>query len=110
MKHTKQTLALFLSASMLLSPFQNGLGKPQKTQAVDSSISNPGVENDIATWDTVYFGHFWQNDTNGDGTIDQTDQKDPIRWRVLSVEGNDAFLLADQCLDWCLKGERDFES
>ncbi len=99
MKHTKQTLALLLSASMLLSPFQNGLGKPQKTQAVDSSISNPGVENDIATWDTVYFGHFWQNDTNGDGTIDQTDQKDPIRWRVLSVEGNDAFLLADQCLD-----------
>lgn len=99
MKHTKKSLALLLSAAMLLSPFSNGLGKAQKTQAVDSSISNPGVENDIATWDTVYFGHFWQNDTNGDGTIDQTDQKEPIRWRVLSVEGNDAFLLADQCLD-----------
>ena len=63
-------------------------------------LSNPVVdESGITTWDTVYFGKYWQNDTDCNGKADKKDEKDPIRWRVLSVNGNDAFLMADQILD-----------
>lgn len=64
------------------------------------NLSNPRIDNDgVATWDCVYFGNYWQNDTNGDGVADKKDAKQPIKWRVLSVNGKDAFLLADQNLD-----------
>lgn len=63
-------------------------------------LSNPIVdESGVTTWDTVYFGKYWQNDTDCNGKADKKDEKDPIRWRVLSVNGNDAFLMADQILD-----------
>lgn len=62
-------------------------------------VSNPIMKNGNTTWDCVYFGNYWQNDTNGDGKADQNDNKQPIKWRVLSVNGDDAFLLADQNLD-----------
>lgn len=45
------------------------------------------------TWDCVYFGSYWQKDS--DGNIDKTKEKQPIKWRVLSVDGDDLFLLAD---------------
>lgn len=45
------------------------------------------------TWDCVYFGSYWQKDSKGN--IDKTKEKQPIRWRVLSVDGDDLFLLAD---------------
>lgn len=64
-----------------------------------SKLSNPVTEGEVTTWDCVYFGNYWQNDTNGNGKADQNDEKEPIKWRVLSVEGDDAFLLADRCLD-----------
>lgn len=46
-----------------------------------------------ATWDCVYFGSYWQKDS--EGNIDKTKEKQPIKWRVLSVDGDDLFLLAD---------------
>lgn len=49
--------------------------------------------------DTVYFGSYWQEDTNGDGVADQRDDKTPIRWRILSQKGNDAYVMADRVLD-----------
>lgn len=63
-------------------------------------ISSP-VKDDsgVTTWDCVYFGKYWQNDTNGDGVADKKDDKEPVRWRVLSLYGNKAFLMADQGLD-----------
>ena len=65
----------------------------------EGTISNPVVKADVTTWDCITFGNYWQEDTNGDGKIDQTDEKQPIKWRVLSVDGDDAFLLADNVLD-----------
>ena len=74
-----------------------------KSNAAESTssygLSNPTISNGVTTWDCIYFGNYWQNDTNGDGKADQNDKKQPIKWRVLSVNGNDAFLLADQNLD-----------
>lgn len=63
----------------------------------DTDLHNPVVE--MNTCDTVYFGNYWQEDTNGDGVADQNDEKTPIRWRVLSQDGNDAYVMADQVLD-----------
>ncbi len=55
---------------------------------------NPTAEKGITTWDCIWFGN-----TNGDGKVDKNDKKTPIKWRVLSVEGDDAFLMADKNLD-----------
>ncbi len=64
-----------------------------------TSPENPAIsDSGMVTWDCVQFGNFWQSDTNGDGKVDETDEKEPIKWRVLSVDGNDAFLLADRNL------------
>ncbi len=62
-------------------------------------LKNPTTENGITTWDCIWFGNYWQEDTNGDGKADKKDAKTPIKWRVLSVEGDDVFLLADKNLD-----------
>lgn len=63
-------------------------------------LSAPSTGSDgTETWDCVWFGRYWQGDTNGDGKADKNDEKQPIKWRVLSVDGDDAFLLADQNLD-----------
>ena len=70
------------------------------SKAAEHGLSNPRVaQDDTVTWDCIYFGNYWQNDTNGDGVADQNDEKEPIKWRVLSVDGNDAFLLSDMALD-----------
>lgn len=61
-------------------------------------LGNPAINDGVTTWDCIYFGNYWQRDTNGDGKADQNDEKQPIKWRVLSVDGDDAFLLADQNL------------
>ncbi len=70
------------------------------SQASDADIRNPRTVDGVTTWDCVYFGNYWQNDTNGDGKADQSDKKEPIKWRVLSLDGDDAFLLADENLDF----------
>lgn len=64
-----------------------------------TTVNNPIVADGYTTWDCVYFGNYWQSDTNRDGTADRKDDKQPIKWRVLSVDGDDAFLLADKNLD-----------
>lgn len=65
------------------------------------NIHNPvyDADTDTAIWDCVWFGNYWQSDTNGDGVADENDDKEPIKWRVLSVDGDDVFLMADKNLD-----------
>ncbi len=67
--------------------------------SVRKELKNPTTENGITTWDCIWFGNYWQEDINGDGKADKNDEKTPIKWRVLSVEGDDVFLLADKNLD-----------
>lgn len=64
-----------------------------------SKINSPRIRRGTITWDCIYFGNYWQNDTNNDGVADTNDAKEPIKWRVLSVDGDEAFLLADKILD-----------
>ena len=65
-----------------------------KSSAAESTssygLSNPTISNGVTTWDCIYFGNYYQSNSS---------TKEPIKWRVLSINGNDAFLLADQNLD-----------
>ncbi|RGF53734.1 hypothetical protein [Clostridium sp. AF36-4] len=42
-------------------------------------------------WDCVYFGNYYQNDAK---------KKQPIKWRVLSVNGDDVFMISNRSLDY----------
>lgn len=63
------------------------LNDPQVT--VNSSTGNA----EKTTWDCVWFGNYKQN-SDGDGGF----KREPIKWRVLFAEGNNAFLIADRNL------------
>ena len=91
------TIMALIVSSFVLPVHTLKSGAAESTSSC--GLSNPTISNDVTTWDCIYFGNYWQNDTNGDGKADQNDKKQPIKWRVLSVNGNDAFLLADQNLD-----------
>lgn len=81
------------------APGNSSTPKPSNPP-LQNNLSNPRVSLDgVVTWDCVYFGNYWQENTNGDGKTDKEDKKKPIKWRVLSVDGDDAFLLADKNLD-----------
>ena len=73
---------------------------PPQTQAPDNPGSQlPGDTQTDGKWNTIYFGRYWQDDTNGDGTADKKDEMQPIQWRILRQDGNYALLLADKILD-----------
>ena len=117
----KRSLAVLAAGAMLLTSFNMpfaeteskaagyGISSPRIEKDVlisgddsekpEGTISNPVVKADVTTWDCITFGNYWQEDTNGDGRVDQKDEKQPIKWRVLSVDGDDAFLMAEQVLD-----------
>ena len=78
-----------------------GVAEESEEETVEggAAASDPRILNRVTTWDCVWFGSYWQEDTNGDGKADENDDKQPIKWRVLDVNGDDALLLADKCLD-----------
>lgn len=78
-------------ALSLIVAMETGLAGKSAKAATDYGISNPVTDsNGVTTWDKVKFGGYYQ-------TAEFTPE--PIKWRVLAVNGDDAFLLADQCLD-----------
>ena len=83
-------------------------------------ITSPGAEGDDVVWDCITFGSYYQSqyepkqlpqnpventeyeDSDGTSMIYANGKyykKEPIKWRVLSVDGNDALIVADQNLD-----------
>ncbi len=80
------TLAFTVAAWLLPTNWQgaNAAAAPQ----------NPRTADGTTTWDCVYFGSYPQSSDGNEGF-----KTEKIKWRVLSVDGNDAFLLADQNLD-----------
>lgn len=92
MKKIGKPIAILTMLAMILS-LGSGVTMPRKARAADHGLKNPTTDsNGVTTWDCVYFGNYYQSDATGT-------TKDPIKWRVLSVDGDDAFLLADQNLD-----------
>lgn len=100
----KKRLACLLIFALLAQLLPVGTCQEIKAWEGDSfNLNNPRMETSegdvVTTWDCVWFGGYWKNDTNGDGKIDENDEKEPIKWRVLSVDGDEAFLLSDTILD-----------
>ncbi len=108
-KRMKRKVALLVVVALLFGILPMGspiTGKAEasvsegKTARAGYGLDNPRTDSDgVVTWDCVWFGNYWQEDTNGDGKADKSDAKKPIKWRVLSVNGDDAFLVADKNLD-----------
>lgn len=91
MKKTKQIIAVILSFILVVSTVLGQLPASPMVSAAGYGISNPRMDSGgITTWDCIWFGNYWQSSET---------TKEPIKWRVLSVNGDDAFLLADQNLD-----------
>ena len=89
-RKTKRLLAKFLALVMVLSLREITLGQSTPAKAAASLQNQTTDGNGVTTWDCIYFGNYYQSNSS---------TKEPIKWRVLSVDGNDAFLLADQNLD-----------
>lgn len=68
--------------------------------AIFADAGSVEAEIEDIEYDCIYFGNYWQEDTNKDGNADKNDDKTPVKWRVLSVNGDDAFIMADRCLDY----------
>lgn len=89
-KIAKKIVAVFICMAMVVTVTQ-GMDFGTKTVKAGSyGLNNPRISNGLTTWDCVYFGNYYQSSGS---------RKEKIKWRVLSVNGNDAFLLADKCLD-----------
>ena len=89
MKRVDQRIKpLIIWMALLLSFIWISAGNKQVAQA--ATLQNPRVTNGVSTWDVVTFGNYYQSDSV---------KKEPIEWRVLSVDGDDVFLLADKILD-----------
>ena len=82
----KKLMALLLCAVMVITMLPPGA----KVSQAATSVSNPRTANGVSTWDCIYFGNYYQSNSS---------TKEPIKWRVLSVEGNEAFVMADMALD-----------
>lgn len=85
-------------------PFQNSIARAE-TETNENVRGEYGLNNPIVggasgtvKWDCIYFGHYWQRaGTKEDKTLIDP-EKEKIKWRVLSVDGDDAFLMADSIL------------
>lgn len=89
-KNKKKILAAFLSI-LMLSSLTIPIIPLRKVKAAGYGISNPRTDaSGVSTWDCITFGNYYQSNS---------DIKEPVRWRVLYVKGDDAFLLADKNLD-----------
>ena len=96
----KRKCAIILIATLVMQLLFCDFGVYKKTvKAAALTLHNPTMINGISTWDCVYFGNYWQDDTNGDGLANKNDAKKPIKWRVLQVDGDDVFLMSDKTLD-----------
>lgn len=91
-KRNRKCIAILMTLAMVIS-LGSGITLPRQAQAAGYGLSNPVTDSTgVTTWDCVYFGNYYQSDATGT-------TKEPIKWRVLSVDGDDAFLLADRNLD-----------
>lgn len=85
---------LYLAIVMMLSAVFI-VGTPTVFVRASEKINNPVMDKkEVTTWDCIYFGNYPQS-SDGQGGF----AIEPIKWRVLSINGNDAFLMSDQILD-----------
>ena len=97
-------LHLKLSSSEVWSVAESvTIGKGAESGDSYGELNSPVVDEEgNVTYSCVYFGNYPQSDATGE-------TKEPIKWRVLYIQGEDAFLVADQNLD-VMKYNQEFGS
>lgn len=91
-KMGKKLLPVMFTLVMAVALF-TGILEKDMSMVQAATLNNPRIDKKgVMTWDCVYFGHYPQSDATGN-------TKEPIKWRVLFVDGDDAFLVADMNLD-----------
>lgn len=90
-KCTARTIAIALLMTMMVWLLPANM---LQVSAVTYPKAPRAAINGTVTWNCVWFGHYSQS-SNGKGGFNN----DPIKWRVLSVNGKDALLMADKNLD-----------
>ena len=86
-----------VASLMFLSLFSTTKYSVVKAEEKDYGLNNPRINYNYR--DTVVFGNYWQEDTNGDGEFDN-DEKQPIVWQILEkYSDGTALLLSDKILD-----------
>ena len=98
-KLTKEMASILLLSVMSVLLLASIPTTQLKAEAATLNNLQAGCNEETTTWEYIYFGNYWQNDTNGDGEVNMSDSKEPIVWRVLSTSGNKVILLAEQNLD-----------
>ncbi len=96
----KKRIAAFALTTILALPLLSGaIGGDMSKSYASTLPKNPRRDSSgTVTWDLVYFGRYTQS---------KIGESEAIKWRVLHVDGNDAFLVADTNLDACTY-ENDF--
>lgn len=91
MKNTKNVYSVLMSVVATVVALTIFLAAPTSVNAASGKygISSPIVKTGRSTWDTIYFGNYYQSNSS---------KKEPIRWRVLHVDGNDAFLMTENVI------------
>lgn len=93
MKKNKIISFVLIASLIATMIFPINTHKEVRAEGDTHTLSNPTTDSEGNTiWDCIYFGNYYQNDTEGQ-------IKEPIKWRVLKIDGNDAFLMADKSLD-----------
>ena len=91
-KMAKKLLPVMFTLVMAITLF-TGILEQDMSVVQAATLNNPRIDRKgVMTWDCVYFGNYPQSDATGN-------TKEPIKWRVLSVDGDDVFLVADTNLD-----------
>lgn len=75
-------------------------------------LDNPDINDNGYTFDCVYFGSYPQSLKAGAkvGSQNLTDYNvEPIKWRVIDIQGNHAMLVSDQVLDIATFGSGTYE-
>lgn len=83
----KKGIAVFLVCTLVFTLVGS---IPDEVIKAVVSISNPQINSREVIWDCIWFGNYYQN---------MTGEKEPIKWRVLSVENDEALLITDKSID-----------
>lgn len=88
----KKIVAMITILSLLLGLLPTVNAQKVEAESSNTKVGRPKTTGKEVIYDCIYFGNYPQSDTLGNTS-------DPIKWRVLYVDRNDAYLLADKILD-----------
>lgn len=98
-KNNKRKISIILTLALILSLLPiNTLEVSAKSNGY--GLSNPKIKSGVTTWDCIWLGKYWKDDTNKDGVANKKDSKKPIKWRVLQVNGDNALIMSDELVDF----------